>query len=62
MKQLGTSYKSPKQVMNKFLTSHEQVPTVVITMLKTGETTIPSIWCRRVLGVWCRVVPRSCDN
>ena len=27
--------------MNKLLTSHEQVPTVVIIRLKTGKTTIP---------------------
>ena len=40
--------------MNKLLTSNEQVPTVVIIRLERGETTIQ--------GVWCRVVPHSCDN
>ena len=45
---------SHKQVMNKLLTSHEQVPIVVIIRLKTGKTIIP--------GVWCMVVPHNCDN
>ena len=34
--------------MNKLLTSHEQVPTVVIIRLETGKTTIPGVGC------WCR--------
>ena len=37
--------------MNKLLTSHEQVPTVVIIRLETGETTIPGVWCCMVYGV-----------
>ena len=49
--------------MNKLLTSHEQVPTVVMIRLKTGETTIPGVvWCRMVHGVGVRVVPQSCDD
>ena len=35
--------------------SHEQVPTVVIIRLETGETTISGVRCRMV-------VPHSCDN
>ena len=32
--------------MNKLLTSHEQVPTVVIIWPETGKTTIPGVGCR----------------
>ena len=41
--------------MNKLLTSHEQVPTVVIMRLETGKTTIQGV-------VGCMVVPHSCEN
>ena len=34
--------------MNKLLTSHEEVPTVVIIWPETGKTTIPGVGC------WCR--------
>ena len=37
--------------MNKLLTSLEQVPTVVIIGLETGETTIPGVWCMVSYGV-----------
>ena len=43
--------------MNKLLTSHELVPTVVIMRLEAGKTTIPGWY-----GVGCRVVPHSCEN
>ena len=38
--------------MNKLSTSHEQVPTVVIIRLETGETTIPGVVGCRLYGVW----------
>ena len=38
--------------MNKLLTSHEQVPTVVITRLETGKTTIPGVgWFPTVVRI-----------
>ena len=40
--------------MIKLLTSHEQVPTVMIMRLETGKTTI--------LGVCCMVVTHSYEN
>ena len=66
MNKLGRSHEqvitSHKQVVKKLLMSHEQVPTVVIIRLETGETTITGVWCCMVYGVWCMVVPHSCDN
>ena len=45
--------------MNKLLTSHEQVPTVVIIRLETGKTTITGVGCM-VYGVgWFPTVVRT---
>ena len=43
--------------MNKLLTIHEQVPTVVMIRLETGKLLfqVYVVWC-------CMVVPHSCDN
>ena len=40
--------------MNKLLTSHEQVPTVVIMRLETDKTTIPGCY-----GVWLGWFPTA---
>ena len=41
--------------MNKLLTSHEQVPTVVTIRLETGKNTIPGVGCMVYgVGVGCR--------
>ena len=39
--------------MNKLLTSHEQVPAVVIIRLETGKNTIPGIWLRSLCVTGC---------
>ena len=52
--------KTCEQLVSKSLTSCELLAAnyIAVTM---AETTIPGAWCR-VNGVWCMVVPHSCDN
>ena len=52
--------KTCEQLVSKSLTSCELLAAnyIAVTM---AETTIPGAWCR-VNGVWCMVVPHSCEN